>query len=143
MTKREYENCLKRNKIKLFSRGKSLVGKEIEASEADFLRAKKTLEEEDYKWATVQIYYSMFHIARALLYAKNLREHSHYCLIKAIKFLYVDTKEIPTNILDAFQEAKNLREDADYYCRWSEAGCKRLLKNAEHFLEVAKTLLNR
>jgi len=84
----------------------------------------------------------MFHTARALLYAKNLREHSHYCLIKAIKVLYVDTKKISSNFLDALQEAKNLREDADYYSRWSEAGCKRLLKNAEEFLAITKALLS-
>jgi uncharacterized protein (UPF0332 family) len=112
---REYEECLKKRKIKPFSRGKALAPKEIETARSDLERARKTEKEGDHKWATIQIYYSMFHSARALLYLKNLREHSHYCLIAAMKVLYAEPELIPERLLDAFQEAKNLREDADYY----------------------------
>jgi len=60
----EYDDCLKRGKIKPFSRGPALAGKEIGAAEADSARAHKTYSEADYKWATIQTYYSMFHSAR-------------------------------------------------------------------------------
>lgn len=133
----EYEKCLKRGKVKTFSRGKGLVPKEIEAAKADLERAIKTLDDEDYKWATIQLYYSMFHSARSLLYFKNLSEKSHYCLIEAIRTLYVEEKSIPVTLLEALQRAKILREEADYYNRWSEAGCQKLLKAAEAFLEKA------
>jgi len=118
----EYDDCLKRGKIKPFSRGKSLAPKEIETAASDLARSKKTYKDGDYKWATIQVYYSMFHSARALLYDKNLREHSHFCLIAAIKSLYVETKQLPVHLLEGLQEAKNLREDADYYNRWSQQG---------------------
>ena len=84
----EHDDCIKRGKIKPFSRGITLAPKEIETAKSDLETARKTYKEADHKWATIQIYYSMFHSARALLYAKNLREHSHYCLIAAIKTLY-------------------------------------------------------
>ena len=138
---REHDECIKKGKIKPFSRGITLSPKEIETAKSDLERAKKTLKESDYKWATIQIYYSMFHSARALLYAKNLREHSHYCLIAAIKTLYVETKQIPISFIEGLQEAKNLREEADYYNRWSQVGCEKLLKLAEEFLDKAKSLL--
>jgi len=134
----EYDDCLKRGKIKLFSRGPALAVKEIEAAELDLNRAQKTHSEADYKWATIQTYYSMFHSARVLLYVKGLREHSHYCLVSAIRTLYVDTKIIPVHILEGFQQAKTLREEADYYNRWSQAGCENLIKLAEEFLKIAK-----
>ena len=137
----EYQDCLKRGKIKPFSRGKALAAKEIETAESDLERAQKTFHDGDYKWATIQIYYSMFHAARALLYFKNLREHSHYCLIAAIKTLYVETKQLPVNLLEGLQEAKNLREEADYYNRWSKQGCDKLLKSAQSLLEKSKSLL--
>lgn len=137
----EYNDCLKRGKIKPFTRGKSLVSKELETAGFDLERAKKTYKDGDYKWATIQIYYSMFHSARALLYAKNLREHSHFCLIAAIKNLYVETKRLPVHLLEALQEAKNLREDADYYNRWSEQGCEKLLKLAVELLNKVKDIL--
>lgn len=137
----EHDECIKKGKIKPFSRGVTLSPKELETAKADLGTARKTYKEGDYKWATIQIYYSMFHSARALLYAKNLREHSHYCLIAAIKTLYVETKQIPASFLEGLQEAKNLREEADYYNRWSQAGCEKLLKIAEEFLHKAESLI--
>jgi uncharacterized protein (UPF0332 family) len=137
----EYDNCLKKGKIKPFSRGNILAPKEIETAMTDLERAKKTFVEDDYKWATIQIYYSMFHSARALLYSNNLREHSHFCLIAAIRTLFVDTGKIPGHFIEALQEAKNLREDADYYNRWSKQGCEKLLETAEKFLDTAKTII--
>jgi Uncharacterized conserved protein related to C-terminal domain of eukaryotic chaperone, SACSIN len=137
----EHDDCIKRGKIKPFSRGVTLAPQELETAKADLETARKTHKEGDYKWATIQIYYSMFHSARALLYAKNLREHSHYCLIAAVKTLYIETKHIPAYFLEGLQEAKNLREEADYYNRWSQAGSEKLLKIAEEFLHKAESLI--
>ena len=139
----EHDECVKKGKIKPFSRGITLAPKELETAKADLETARKTYKEDDYKWATIQIYYSMFHSARALLYAKNLREHSHYCLISAIKTLYVETKQLPVDLLEGLQEAKNLREDADYYNRWSKQGCEKLLKLAERLLEKSNSSLSK
>lgn len=105
-------------------------------------RAEKTFNEGDYKWATVQLYYSMFHSARALLYFKNLREHSHHCLIIAMREMYVNTGILPASLVEGLQEAKNLREDADYYSRWSQAGCERLLRIAKEFIEKCSQIIH-
>ena len=140
---REYADCLKRGKIKSFSRGKTLAPKELQAACADLERAKQTYKDGDYKWATIQIYYSMFHSSRALLYRKNLREHSHFCLITAIRKLYIEVGEFPVHLLEGLQEAKNLREEADYYNRWSTQGCEKLLKLAEEFLTKAKEIIKK
>lgn len=138
---REHDECIKKGKIKPFSRGVTLAPKELETAKADLETAGKTYKEGDYKWATIQIYYSMFHSARALLYKKNLREHSHYCLIAAIKALYIETKQIPASFIEGLQEAKNLREEADYYNRWSQVGCEKLFKLAEEFLHETERLI--
>jgi uncharacterized protein (UPF0332 family) len=140
---REHEECIKKGKIKPFSRGTTLASKELETAKADLETARKTYRQDDFKWATIQIYYSMFHSARALLYVKNLREYSHYCLIAAVKTLYVETKQIPTSFIEGLQEAKNLREEADYYNRWSQTGCEKLLKIAEEFLHKAENLIRK
>lgn len=139
----EYGDCLKRGKIKPFSRGTALVSKELETAITDLARAQKTYKEGDFKWATIQVYYAMFHTARALLYRRNLREHSHFCLIAAMRELYVKTREISVQLIEGFQEAKNLREDADYYNRWSEQGCEKLLKVAAEFLKKAQDIIGK
>jgi len=139
----DYDECLKKGKIRSFSRGKSLSSTEFDAAISDFNRAKKTYKDGDYKWATIQIYYSMFHSARALLYSRNLREHSHFCLLEAIRTLFVESKQIPISLLEGFQEAKNLREEADYYNRWSKHGCEKLLKISRDFIDKARTIIER
>jgi len=122
----EFEECLKRGKIKEFSRGKALANKELDTAEFDLNRARKSFQDGDYKWATIQMYYSMFHSGRALLYNKNFRERSHWCLIAALRALYVEKGLLSVILIEALLKAKNLREDADYYDRWSEAGCEKL-----------------
>ncbi len=137
----DYEECLRKKKIRPFSRGKFLALKELESGASDLERAEKTYLDGDYKWATIQLYYSMFHVARALLYSKNLREHSHFCLATAIHVLFVKTNLLSNSILEGFKEAKSLREDADYYSRWTKKGCDRLLNIAHEFLEKTRELI--
>ena len=137
----EFEKCLKHGKIKEFSEGKNLVKKELQTAEVDLKDGKEGFDRKKYKWATIQSYYSMFHSARALLYAKNYREKSHYCLIVALTHLYVNTKELPACFVEALQKGKNLREDADYYNEWSEIGAKQMLDSAEKFLNKVKEII--
>ena len=137
----EFNDCLKKRKIKEFSRGKALAAKELKVARSDLKQAKTSYANTDYKWATIQSYYSMFHSARALLYAKNYRERSHYCLIIAIRVLFVEKKLFPLHLVEGFMKAKILRENADYYDEWSKVGAKTILKLAEEFFNKADEFL--
>lgn len=137
----EFEDCIKRGKIRRFARGRVLVEKELRIASSDLERAKASLKANDYKWATIQSYYSMFHSGRALLYAKDYRERSHHCLMVAIKALYVEKGLLPLYLIEGFAKAKILRENADYYDEWSKIGAERMLKVAEEFLDKSKEIL--
>ncbi len=80
-----FEQCLEKGKIKEFSQGKALIQKELQTAEKDLLDGKEGFARGKYKWTTIQSYYVMFHSARALLYNKNYREKSHYCLSIALR----------------------------------------------------------
>jgi len=137
----EFKKCLERGKIKKFSPGKKLANKELRLAEDDLKISLKSLSEGNYKWGIIQAYYSMFHSARALLYSKNYREKSHFCLIEAVRTLFVETSKINVALVESFLEAKNLREAADYYGDFSELNCKKLIKKAKEFLEEAKEII--
>lgn len=137
---KNFDDCFKNGKIKKFSRGKSLVPKEIRLAEEDLRIAQKSFEDENYRWSVIQIYYSMFHSARALLYLKSYREHSHYCLIQAVKELYVKPGKLEVSFLEALLEAKNLREAADYYGDYSKINAEKLLNRARKFIEKARKI---
>ena len=71
----------------------------------------------------------MFHAARALVYSKVFREKSHYALLVALRNLLV--REIGIEIIKAFEDAMNLREEADYGLTFSEARAFETVKAAE------------
>lgn len=137
----EFEKCLKLGKIRTFSRGKILAVKELKTAQSDLKSAKSTFGQDNYKWATIQCYYSMFHSGRALLYAVNFREKSHRCLIIALRVLYVNKNKLSFQSIEALEKAKMLREEADYYDRWSKEATQILLNKAKEFLQQTKNLL--
>ena len=137
----EFENCLKRGKIRAFSRGKAVVDKELNTAPSDLEESQESFKRAKYKWSTVQSYYSMFHSARALIYDKNYRERNHYCLIVALRTLYVETKQLNFSLVEALQKAKTLREQADYYSEFSKTTASDLLESAKEFLNKAGEIL--
>lgn len=137
----EFQKCLRKGKIKKFSRGRVLVKKEISTAEQDLIDAQDSFKLNKFKWSTIQAYYSMFHSARALLYARNYREKSHYCLIVALRHLYVDKKLLPYTMVESLNRAKTLRENADYYDRWSKKAAESVLASTEKFLSLTRKLV--
>ena len=137
----DFENCLKRGKIRVFSRGKALVEKELSTAHSDLEEAQESFRRAKYKWSTIQSYYSMFHSARALIYDKNYRERSHYCLIVALRALYVETKQLNFSLVEALHKAKTLREQGDYYGDFSKTTAHGLLENTQEFLNKASEIL--
>ena len=137
----EFEKCLQFKKIREFSRGKSLVNKELESAKLDLKSARETFEAENYKWSTIQCYYSMFHSARALLYAKSYREKSHQCLIEAIRAIYLEKGLLDYTLVEALQKAKTLREEADYYGEFSKENAGYLVEKGGEFLKKTKEVL--
>ena len=78
---------------------------------------------------------------RALLYRKNYREHSHFCLREAVRTLYVEKNKLDIFLIEALTEAKNLREAADYYGDYSRLNAEKLLGKAEQFVEASKKIV--
>jgi uncharacterized protein (UPF0332 family) len=136
----EFKRCIERGKIVAFGKGTSLVGKELNSAGDDLLAAKDSFERGNYKWATIQAYYSMFHTARGLIYAKKYREKSHYCLVIALEHLYVERGLLDKVFIESLMMGKEMRESADYRSSFSREGADNLIKAAEDFLSIAKKL---
>ncbi|HTW90240.1 MAG TPA: HEPN domain-containing protein [bacterium] len=139
----EFESCLKSGRIRRFSPGPTLVAGELAAAGQDLDEARRTLVAGGLKWATIQAYYSMFHSARALLYARGYRERSHRCLVIALRELYVGSRLLELEFVEGLEAGKTLRENADYYSRFSEAGSRQAVELAASFLARARTLTSK
>ena len=137
----EFRACVRRRDVAPFKAAPSLVPKELGQADHDLQAAGKSCDASEYKGATIQAYYAMFHAARALLYAEGYREKSHYCLSVALLELYVDTGKLPLSMVKDFDRAILLREEADYKGDFSEAGAREVIGNAKQFIATARQLL--
>ena len=135
----EFERFIAERKLIRTRIGRGMIEKEIEAAESDLKDARDSLERGKFKWATIQGYYSMFHGARTLLYSRGFREKSHYALLIAIREIF--SRELKPSLIDRFEDAMNLRQEADYGLKFSEAGAIETIEGAEELLNAVKELL--
>jgi len=70
----EFERMIEERRLTRFKIDRALILKEMREAETDLNEAKDSLERKKFKWATIQGYYSMFHVARALVYSKGFTE---------------------------------------------------------------------
>ncbi len=115
------------------------VRKEVKGAEEDLKTAQISIDERNFKWATVQGYYSMFHAARALIFARGFREKSHRALLFAVEELYGGS--IGVELLESMENSMDLREEADYGLLYNKDSAKGIVKDAERFLETVRKIL--
>ena len=83
----------------------------------------------------------MFHAAKAIVLKKGYREKSHYCLITAIRELYVKNDTMDEELADTLELCMQLRHDADYGLIYEKESAETAIRYAQQFLSVAKKLL--
>lgn len=137
----EFERCLDKRWLVRMPEARYLVTKELEVAQDDLAEAEAGYERGSYKWSTIQSYYAMFHAARALLYTQGYREKSHYCLSVAMRHLFVSKGTLSEKLIDDMDDARALREDADYRAKFSPAGAQHNLKAARRLVDRVDDLL--
>ena len=139
----DFEKCLNERRIIKIDASNEMIKKEIEGAKYDLSSAEESLHDEDYKWASVQAYYSIFHAAKALVLKKGYREKSHYCLLIALRELYVKSKELDAEFAENFEIGMDIRHEADYALTFDEESAKIAIGNARKFLEKTLVLLKK
>ena len=133
----DFYNCLRTGSIRSYSASKEEIIKEFSQADNDILRAKATLDVGDYKWSTIQAYYSMFHAARAILLVNGYREKSHKCVLYFLEHL-VDEGRLETHFAREFMAAMFSREEADYEAVYAENSARNIVENAFSFIQRMK-----
>lgn len=136
-----FRRCLDKRKIVKVDIDNRRIRKEYDSAVYDLRMAGDSFERKDFKWATVKAYYAMFHLAKGLLFSKGYREKTHFCLMVALKELFIDRGKLHGKHLKNFEDAMSLREEADYESKFSEAGAAEIIENAKGFLNNVKDLL--
>ena len=119
----------------------ALVVKELSSADYDLQRAEESLEKGDFKWASVQAYYAMFHAAKALVLSKGYREKGHYCLVVALRELFVGPGELDASIGDDLELCMDIRHEADYGLVFSGENAALAVRSARRTVEAVLSAL--
>jgi len=138
---RDFQRCLQKGWLARMPAAVFLVGKELEVANQDLAEAERGLAQGSFKWSTIQSYYAMFHAARALLYTRGYREKSHHCLAVAMRALFVQSGQLDESLVVDLEDARVMREDADYRRDFSEQGAQHNHDAAVRFLARAAAIL--
>ncbi len=135
----QFRRLLEDRKLQRIRPKNDLIAKEIVSAEYDLDKSKNSLKEEDYKWAIVQAYYSMFHAAGALIYSKGYREKGHRACLVALKEFFLGA--LGEQRINDFEEAMDLRESADYGSAYTDEDAKNVIGKVEDFLGNVRRIL--
>jgi uncharacterized protein (UPF0332 family) len=137
----DFERCIKERRLTKIKPSNEMIQKEVKSAEYDLERARNSLDEDDFKWAAVQSYYSMFHAAKALVLKRGYREKSHFCLIIALRELYVKEDKFNAEMVENLELCMSLRHEADYGLTYHQESAETALKYAKEFLNEVLNLI--
>ena len=127
--------------LRKISKDKEKIKTSLKIAETKLGEAKKLFSADFYGNALLNVYTSMFHASRAILYRDGIQEKSHYAVYIYLKEKFSD--KIPLELLNAFNYLREERHEFLY--GFEEDITKKETENAildcEEFLEVAKEIL--
>lgn len=138
----DFEESLKDGHLKKIRPNLSAAEKEFKSADYDFARARQSLKEDDDKWASVKAYYSMFHAAKALLFAVGIKERSHSAVQAALEELSKKGVIESIHVVN-FAAAREAREDSDYRGTYSRKTAEDVTGYAEDFLQDIHSAVNK
>ena len=137
----DINECLEKGYLIRTTKNDDLIKKELEEAEYDIDRARKSFDDEDFKWSIVMSYYTMFHSARALLFKLGFQEKRHFAISVVLEDLNKKGK-IERKYINYFNAAISSREDADYHYTYSIRIAEDNLTIADEFKEKIKEMIN-
>lgn len=133
------EELFKEGHLAHITPDRALADKESAEGDLDLQGAAKAIDDEDFKWATIKAYYSMFHNAKAILFLIGIKERAHFAIGLVLEDLARKGK-LESRFADYFRAGLSLRERADYHYAYSKESAKELLEMAEEFAKRMRKL---
>ena len=110
----------------------------LEQAKSSLLRAEKDLDDKDFLWATVAIYYSEYYALYSFLQRIGVKCENHACSILATTRLLGEDKTRTIN------QHKDKRTDAQYYMKVDqEAKIRAMLQEAKIFVSNFDELISK
>jgi len=129
----ELNDCLNRGLIRKIPPSKDKALRSLNKASRWLEEAKKGLDFNLFNSCLVASYSAMFHAARALLFNDGFREKSHYCLVRYLEEMYVNTGKLNRFVINLLDRFRTLRHEDLYELDFSATkdDAEEAVKNAE------------
>lgn len=130
MGNKELSWCFKlKDGLKIVEPNERLSKSYLEQAKSTLLRAEKDLNDKDFLWATVAIYYAEYYALYSFLQEIGVKCENHACSILAVTYLLGEDKTRTIN------QHKGKRIDAQYYIKVDqEIKIRNMLQEAKLFV---------
>jgi uncharacterized protein (UPF0332 family) len=130
--------CFKlKDGIKIVEPNERLSKSYLEQAKSSLLRAEKDLNDNDFLWATVTIYYAEYYALYSFLQRIGIKCENHACSILATGFLLGEDK------IRIINQHKDKRIDAQYYIKVDqESKIRMMLQEAKLFLSEFDNIIS-
>ena len=122
--------CFKlKDGLKIAEPNERLSTSYLEQAKSSLLRAEKDLDDKDFLWSTVAIYYAEYYALYSFLQRIGIKCENHACSILAVTLLLGEDKTKTIN------QHKDKRIDAQYYMKFDqEEKIRKMLQEAKIFV---------
>ncbi len=130
--------CFKlKDGLKIIEPNETLSRSYLEQARSSLLRAEKDLNDKDFLWSTVAIYYSEYYSLYSFLQKIGIKCENHVCSILIVTLLLGEEKTKTINL------HKDKRLDAQYYMKVDqEDKIEEMLKGAKLFVSQFDELIS-
>lgn len=130
--------CFKlKDGLKIVELNEILSKSYLEQAKSSLLRAEKDLNDKDFLWATVAIYYSEYYALYSFLQRIGIKCENHACSILTVTLLLGEEK------IKTINSHKDKRLDAQYYMKVDqEEKIREMLKAAKLFVSQFDELVS-
>jgi len=130
--------CFKlKDGIKIVEPNERLSKSYLEQAKSSLLRAEKDLNDNDFLWATVTIYYAEYYALYSFLQRIGIKCENHACSILATGFLLGEDK------IRIINQHKDKRIDAQYYIKVDQKSkIRMMLQEAKLFLSEFDNIIS-
>ncbi len=117
--------------LKIVEPNERLSRSYLEQAKSSLLRAEKDLDDKDFLWATVTIYYSEYYALYSFLQRIGVKCENHACSILAVTLLLGEDKTKTIN------QHKAKRIDAQYYMKVDQENkIREMMQEAKIFVSM-------
>jgi len=134
------EEMFEQRLLRKIPKDRDKSSKSIEAGQGFLDEAILLMRGKHFKMVIFSSYTSMFHAAKAILYADGVQEKSHYATYLYIKEIY---GKFFKNLIFEFNSAREQRHEGIYGLEYTldENDCLHIIRVAEDFLKQSRDIL--